>query len=303
MLLIVETMACPVSADPLSTSDGETSSGNFAKDAIAVTYSLLHKFSYQSSLKGNSSGLVPKNNFKTTFGMSVRGWRTRLGLSQEQLAERADLHRTYISDVERGSRNISLENIERLAQALAVSVSALFPQSSYGSEQFSASASGTDAGNLVEVLLVEDNPDDVELTLHAFKKARFANHVHVVNDGAEALDYVFCRGEYAERNPGQRPQVVLLDLDLPKVSGLEVLSRIKADKRTRMIPVLILTVSDDQYNIAECRRLGADNYIVKPVNFLRLSQATPGLNFQWALFKPQAGNSERATEASELPVG
>lgn len=235
-----------------------------------------------------------KNNFKTNFGASVRGWRNQLGLSQEQLAERADLHRTYISDVERGSRNISLENIERLARALAVSVSALFPQSSFAGGQSSVNTGDAGVGTLVEVLLVEDNSDDVKLTLHAFEKARFANRIQVVNDGAEALDYVFCQGEYARRPPSRQPQVILLDLDLPKVSGLEVLRRVKADQRTSKIPVLVLTVSDDQYNIAECRRLGADNYIVKPVNFQRLSQATPGLNFEWALLKP-ADASSRST--------
>ena len=142
----------------------------------------------------------------------------------------------------------------------------------------------------MDVLLVEDNPDDVELTLHAFQKARFANRVSVVNDGAAALDYIFCQGDYAQRNRDETPKVVLLDLDLPKVNGLEVLNRIKTDKRTRSIPVLILTVSDDNYDIAECRRLGADNYIVKPVDFHRLSQATPCLNLQWGLFKPHGIN-------------
>lgn len=219
------------------------------------------------------------------FGASVRGWRNQLGLSQEELAERANLHRTYVSDVERGSRNISLENIERLASALNVSVSALFPQSNLAVGRNVTGENGGHDQNLVEVLLVEDNPDDVELTLHAFEKACFANRVHVVTDGAQALDYVFCQGEYARRRVGGHPQVILLDLDLPKISGIEVLSRIKADKRTSMVPVLILTVSDDSYDISECRRLGADNYIVKPVNFQRLSQATPGLNFQWALLK------------------
>jgi CheY-like chemotaxis protein len=130
---------------------------------------------------------------------------------------------------------------------------------------------------------VEDNPDDVEMTLHAFRNAHFANHVQVVTDGEQALDYVFCRGKYSRRNAKNNPQVILLDLNLPKVEGLEVLGRIKADERTQSIPVVILTMSQDQFKIAECLQLGAANYISKPVNFQRLCQVTPRLNFQWAL--------------------
>jgi CheY-like chemotaxis protein/DNA-binding XRE family transcriptional regulator len=225
---------------------------------------------------------------KKVFGTSVRGWRNLLGISQEELAERANLHRTYVSDIERGARNLSLESIERLAHALEISVSSLFPQPEMKNGR-TITANGNGKG-LVDILLVEDNPDDVELTLLAFKKSRFTNRVHVVSDGAEALDYLFSKGKYAARRTIERPHVVLLDLKLPKVNGIEVLRRIKADKRTSMIPVVILTISDDNYDIAECRRLGADNYIVKPVDFQRLSQATPQLNLNWALLKPLKPN-------------
>lgn len=232
---------------------------------------------------------MPKIDVKKVFGTSVRGWRNLLGISQEELAERANLHRTYVSDIERGARNLSLESIERLARALEISVSSLFPQPELkNGRTITANGNGRD---LVDILLVEDNADDVELTLHAFKKARFTNRVHVVSDGAEALDYLFSRGKYAARQTTERPHVVLLDLKLPKVSGLEVLRRIKADKRTSMIPVVILTISDDNYDIAECRRLGAENYIVKPVDFQRLSQATPQLNLNWVLLKPLRPNT------------
>jgi CheY-like chemotaxis protein/DNA-binding XRE family transcriptional regulator len=236
---------------------------------------------------------VPKADVKKEFGVSVRGWRNHLGISQEELAERANLHRTYVSDVERGTRNVSLESIERLARALEISVSALFPQSESLKRNIGA-AKGDEADKVfVDVLLVEDNADDVELTLRAFDKARFANNVEVVNDGAKALDYVFCRGEYARRQPGEHPQVILLDLNLPKVSGLEVLRQIKGNKRTRRIPVVVLTISNDDYDIAECRELGAENYIVKPVDFQRLSQATPQLNLDWALIKPPETKCEK----------
>ena len=178
---------------------------------------------------------------KKTFGASIKACRNRLGISQEKLGERADLHRTYISDVERGARNLSLESITRLAAALDVSVAALFP-AELPLENLNGGGCPAQERKPVDILLVEDNADDVEMTLHAFKQARFANRVQVVADGAAALDYLFCRGQYAGRHPAEHPQVVLLDLNLPKVSGLEVLRILKADKKMRRIPVIILTV-------------------------------------------------------------
>lgn len=230
-------------------------------------------------------------DIKKTFGASIRSLRNLLGISQEELAERADLHRTYVSDVERGTRNLSLESIERLAHALDVSVSALFPQAELRAGGMVAR--NGQGSQLVDILMVEDNPDDVELTLNAFKKARFANRVHVVRDGAEALDFIFCTGERAGCSECDRPRVILLDLKLPKVSGLEVLRRVKSDRRTRHIPVIILTISQDSHDMAECRRLGADNYILKPVDFQRLSRSTPQLNLDWALLKPPEAKSRR----------
>ncbi len=226
-----------------------------------------------------------KSHVKTAFATAVRSRRNRLGLSQEQLAERASLHRTYISDIERAARNLSLESISKLADALEVSVAALFsPTPSDG-----ANVQGQNGDKqFVEVLLVEDNPNDVELTLHAFERSRFANRVQVVRDGAEALDFIFARGAYANRKHADRPQIILLDLNLPKISGLEVLRRIKADEKTRGIPVVVLTASQSDWDIVESRQLGAATYIVKPVDFHRLSQVTPQLSLNWALLKPTA---------------
>ena len=228
---------------------------------------------------------MPAIDVKKMFGASVRGWRNHLGISQEKLAERAELHRTYVSDVERGARNVSLESIGRLARALEISVSALFPQPEANSRKKPILGKGH-CQHLIKILLVEDNPDDVVLTLRAFKKARFTNQVQVVNDGAEALDYVFCKGKYAGQQMEENLQLILLDLKLPKVGGIEVLRRLKADPRTRSIPVVILTISRDTHDLNECLRLGAENCIVKPVDFQRLSQATPQLNLDWALVKP-----------------
>jgi len=228
---------------------------------------------------------------KKIFGAAVKDWRHQLGLSQEELAERSDLHRTYISSVERGIRNVSLENITRLARALEISVTSLFPLSGRKDGPNTEARNIGSSKNVVDVLLIEDNPDDMVLALDAFKEARFKNRVQVISDGAEALNYIFARGKYARRRVA-RPQIILLDLNLPKVSGLEVLRRIKADKRTRMIPVIVLTVSEKGSDMVECRRLGVESYIVKPVDFQRLSQATPRLNLDWVLLKSQSEKSK-----------
>ena len=228
--------------------------------------------------------LMTTNNIIKEFGTAIRHRRSDLGISQEELAERADLHRTYVSDVERGARNISLQSIAKLAGALTISIASLFPEAvTIG--QAGPCKSGGPERSLVEVLLVEDDPADVELTLCAFDNARFTNRTHVVRDGAQALDYIFCRGEFACRPMKANPQLILLDLNLPKVNGLEVLRQIKADKRTRLIPVAILTASQDIREIAECRRLGAEQYIAKPVNLQRLSLITAQFKLEWALLK------------------
>jgi two-component system, response regulator len=137
--------------------------------------------------------------------------------------------------------------------------------------------------NAVEILLVEDNPRDVELTLHVFQRHHLSNCIHVVRDGAEALDFLFCTGAYAERNIHQAPKVMLLDLKLPKVDGLEVLRRIKADARTRTIPVVVLTSSREEPDIAESYHLGVNSYIVKPVDFEQFTEAVRLLGMYWLL--------------------
>ena len=222
---------------------------------------------------------------KKRFGSSVRNWRSSLGISQEELAERAGLHRTYISDVERGARNVSLTSIEKLARALRVSASTLLSQLNGGPSD-KATAALVFADEWLDILMVEDEANDVELTLAALKSANITNHIHVVRDGAAALDYLFCAGAYAHRQRSDRPQLILLDLNLPKISGLEVLERIKADARTRSIPVVVLTASRHDRDIAISKELGAASYIVKPVDFQNLSEVSLQLRFQWALLGP-----------------
>ncbi len=137
--------------------------------------------------------------------------------------------------------------------------------------------------NAVEILLVEDNPHDVELTLRALKKYNLANKVHVAKDGAEALDYIFASGIYAERNIHDHPKVILLDLKLPKVDGREVLRRIRADERTKRIPVVVLTSSQEERDIVDSYKLGVNSYIVKPVNFDKFLETVEELGLYWLL--------------------
>lgn len=217
------------------------------------------------------------------LGRSVKVLRNQLGITQEELAWRANLHRTYIADIERGGRNITLRNIANLAKALEVTVASLL------SLPGDPGRSGSDAA-LGEVLLVEDEPADVELTLRAFARARLRNPVRVARDGAEALEMLFGPTDApadpaAPAAPRREPALVLLDLKLPKVSGLEVLQRLKSDERARAIPVVVLTSSHQDRTIQECARLGAANYILKPLDFEGLSRVTPSLSLAWALLK------------------
>jgi len=137
--------------------------------------------------------------------------------------------------------------------------------------------------SIVELLLVEDNPEDLKMTLRALKKANLANHIHIARDGAEALQFIFCEGEYSGRKIENVPKVILLDLKLPKVDGKEVLERIKSDPRTKMIPVVVLTSSKEQSDVVESYNLGVNSYIVKPVNFEGFAAAIQQLGMYWLL--------------------
>ncbi|HZQ25799.1 MAG TPA: response regulator [Terriglobales bacterium] len=133
----------------------------------------------------------------------------------------------------------------------------------------------------IEILLVEDNPDDVELTLHALRKEKLANSIQVARDGEEALDFLFCTGNYSDRSFEQPPRLVLLDLKLPKVDGMEVLKRLKADARTKTIPVVILTSSKEERDLINGYGLGANSYIQKPVDFDQFRETIKNVGLYW----------------------
>jgi CheY-like chemotaxis protein len=230
-------------------------------------------------------GFLP--NLKKDFGAAVRAHRLRLGYSQGRLAERAGLHRTYVTDVERGARNISLESMARLARALEMSISSLFVKP----EPSASSSRATPAH--ARILLVEDDPNQVAVTLRAFRHARLINPIEVVSNGAAALDCLFGEGAFARQRKHHGPVVVLLDIGLPKMNGLEVLRRLRSDIRTRGVRIVMLTQPLQEGDVRAALRLGADAFLPKPLDFQAFSSVTPQLNFSWTLLRGPKGPPHR----------
>jgi CheY-like chemotaxis protein len=135
----------------------------------------------------------------------------------------------------------------------------------------------------VFILLVEDNPADAELAMRALRRGRISNQITLLQDGAEALDFIYCRGDYADREITDHPKLILLDLKLPKVSGLEVLQQLKSDPHTQMIPIVVLTSSAQDSDVIESYKLGVNSYIVKPVDFEQFNKVVEQLGFYWLL--------------------
>jgi two-component system response regulator len=137
--------------------------------------------------------------------------------------------------------------------------------------------------NEVEILIVEDNPEDAEIAVRAFKKNKLTNKLYVVNDGEQALDFIFAKNDFADRNKLAKPKIILLDLKLPKVDGLEVLKKIKGNEKTKVIPVIMLTSSKEESDIIHSYKLGVNSYIVKPVDFDKFVEAVSNLGLYWLL--------------------
>jgi transcriptional regulator with XRE-family HTH domain len=216
-------------------------------------------------------------DLRACLGAAIKSERSARRISQEELAYRAGLHRTYISDVERGTRNLSIETIGRLARALDISVPMLFERANGESL----------AKRPIEILLVEDKPRDIRLTLGAFKKAKVTNPIYVTRGRVEALDFIFATARYRHRRDLRPPQIVLLELNLPEKSSLEILRQIKANETCSGIFVIILTTSNRDRRISDCRRLGAASHMAKPFKFHNFCQVVADLNLGWTLVRSE----------------
>ncbi len=224
-------------------------------------------------------------SLQVRLGTAIRLHRQKLGITQEELAWRADMHRTYVADIERGGRNVTLRSVGHLANALQVSVADLLstPRAAIESSLVVVPGKDTVVG---KILLIEDSSTDAQLVVRAFKRARLTNPVKVIDNGEEALDYLFRTGPFRGQTQ-PHPQLILLDLKLPGISGIEVLRQLKNETATREIPVVVLTSSQHDRNVIECGRLGAENYIVKPVEFENFSRITSAINLHWTLVAGQ----------------
>lgn len=230
------------------------------------------------------------SDLQKKLGMVVRSCRHQLGITQDELAWRSNMHRTYIADIERGARNLSLRSVESLADALQVTVGDLLTYATAQSGTAMRLCAEAAPAELREILVVEDNSADAALIMRKFKRARFSNPLKVTRDAEEALNYLLRQGRY-KKGKIRRPQLILLDLNLPGMSGLEFLRKVKSDKRLKDIPVIILTVSKNDRLVSECAELGAANYIVKPLDIEDLVGVTPKLNLHLALAPPTGPKS------------
>jgi transcriptional regulator with XRE-family HTH domain len=186
--------------------------------------------------------LTADSQLQTRLGAVLRARRHQLDITQEELGQRADVHRTYVADVERGARNVTLRTVAKLAKGLQITIGHLFAHVTASPETTSRNGAAPAKNEVQEILLVEHNAAAAAATALAFKRAKLANPLRIVRDGEAGLEYLLGTGAFEKTKPA-RPNLILLVPDLPRMSGSEFLRRIKADERTRDIPVVLLTVS------------------------------------------------------------
>jgi CheY-like chemotaxis protein/DNA-binding XRE family transcriptional regulator len=219
------------------------------------------------------------SDLQRRLGLAVCISRQHLGLTQEELAWRANLNRSYVADIERGARNVTLRTLATLAAALELTVENLIANTSNPLGAPAAlGAEGISPGG-GEILLVEDTATDAALVVRAFKRSKLTNRVNLVRDAEGGLAYLLGTGRYAKHRPSL-PSLILLDVNLPRMSGLEFLQRIKADEHLRSIPVVVLTVSRNDHIVFECAKLSVADYLVKPLEIESLVRLMPRLNLQ-----------------------
>lgn len=232
--------------------------------------------------------MIPKT-FQARFGAVVRSQRLSAGLSQEELAHRSGLHRTYVTDVERGARNPSLNSIKKLSDALGMPLGGLFglvEEADRREHQVSASShqESSSQHEPAEILVAAENSSDADTVIRVLGENNIASHIHAVRDGAEAMDYIFCTGAYKKRDFLKTPDLILLHLRLSKVDAFTILAKIRDNPLTRPIPVVALGAQSDQ-DLARAQQHGVTEFIVAPFDFPKLAHASAQLGLQWMLVK------------------
>jgi len=211
----------------------------------------------------------------------VRARRRRMGLSQDELASLSHLETNYLSEIEQGAREMTLRSLMSLAESLEVTAGTLLARAPDPDEAPHPSGPALPHASGCAILMVEDNPTDAALTARVFKREGITNPLSIVPDAEEAMEFLFGKGKYSVFGPAH-PQFILLDLNLPRMSGLEFLRRVKGYPSTRSIPVVVLTATRDPQIVKECGRLGAESYIIKPFSIGSLVRATPNLALRLA---------------------